>query len=288
MSFQPYAARKVPVSGPPVPGNRTVWQIPQWGQMTDGQRVVYIRKLSRSWGRDPRVRNFAVKIYRAAGVSPRDYRGQAKALLAWVQQHIYYLNEPGEMLQSPIYTLRKDVRSGDCDDIAILLAALATASRLGIRFVLSGKSKISGKMVRWIEGQPEPPNVKWAHIYVQIGWPAFKPTNWESAEGTLKGAPLGWDVTRQHLYKPIRGAPGVPLFPELGYGALEDQRSAAGPAATAPMPGMVADAQEQEEKARQDVERKAFWASLDWSEIAVATIPAVISGFVLYKLTQRK
>jgi hypothetical protein len=258
--------------------------------MSDGQRVTYIRKLSRSWGRDPRVRNFAVKIYRANGIEPRDYRGQAKALLQWVQKNIYYLNEPGEMLQSPIYTLRKDVRSGDCDDVAILLAALATASRLGIRFVLSGKSKTTGKMIRWIEGQPEPPNVKWAHIFVQIGWPAFNPTTWESAEGTLAGAPLGWDVTRSHLYRPIPGAPGVPLFPEMGnFGALETQPRPAPPTQSAPpAPSTVAATQRVEEQVRADTKRKAFWASLDWQEIAVATIPAVLSGFVLYKITQRR
>ena len=219
--FHPPAARQVPVSGPPIPGNRKVFHISGWGRMNDGQRMAYIRKMSRAWGRDPRVRNFAVKLYRAHNIQPRDYRGQAKTLLRWVQRNIYYLNEPGEILQSPIYTLRKDVRSGDCDDIAILLMSLATSSRLGARLVLSGKSKTTGRMVRWVEGTPEPPNVKWAHIFVQIGWPAFRPVHWESAEGTLKGAPLGWDVTRAHLYKPIPGAPGVPLFPEMGYGALE-------------------------------------------------------------------
>mgnify|MGYP003640034788 CR=1 FL=1 len=288
MSFQPYAARQVPISGPPVPGNRKVWQIPSWGKMSDGQRMMYIRRLSRGWGRDPRVRNFAVKIYRAKGISPRDYRGQAKALLEWVQKHIYYLNEPGEILQSPIYTLRKDVRSGDCDDVAIVLASLATASRLGIRFVLSGKSKTTGKMVRWIEGTPEPRNVKWAHIYVQIGWPAFNPTHWESAEGTLQGAPLGWDVTRSHMYPPIPGAPGVALFPEMaGFGSLGTGTTPP-VLAPPPSPALVELKQQAEEKVRTDTQRKAFWASLDWGEIATATIPAVVSGFVLYRMTQRR
>jgi hypothetical protein len=287
MSFQPYAARRVPVSGPPIPGNRKVWQIPNWGKMSDGQRIKYIRRLSRGWGRDPRVRNFAVKIYRAKGIKPRDYRGQAKALLEFTQRQIYYLNEPGEILQSPIFTLRKDVRSGDCDDIAILLASLAIASRLGVRFVLSGRSKTTGKMVRWIEGTPEPRNVKWAHIYVQIGWPAFNPTHWESAEGTLAGAPLGWDVTRSHMYPPIPGAPGVPLFPEMGgYGAI-DAGSGQTPAAPPPSSVQVEVTQQAEEKVRADAQRKAFWASLDWAEIATATIPAVISGFFLFKMTQR-
>lgn len=287
--FHPPAARQVPVHGPPIPGNRKVFQIPGWGSMNDGQRMAYIRKMARSWGRDPRVRNFVVKLYRAHRIQPRDYRGQAKTLLRWTQRNIYYLNEPGEILQSPIYTLRKDVRSGDCDDVAILLMSMATASRLGARLVLSGKSNRTGQMVRWVEGTPEPPNVKWAHIFVQIGWPAFRPVHWESAEGTLKGAPLGWDVTRAHLYKPIPGAPGVALS-GTGFGTLEFPGAEKTPAPGPPPPVDATSSlvtQQAEEKVREKARVRAFFSSLDWADIAAATIPAIVSGFVLYQMTRR-
>jgi hypothetical protein len=284
-----------------------VYQLPDWKKMSDGQKVKYIKRLILSYGRDPRIRNVAVSIYRKYGVKPRDYRGQAKALLQWVQSSIYYLNEPSELLQAPTYTINPKVMSGDCDDIAILLGALATSSRLGVKIVLSGRNAATGKMVRWVEGTPEPRGVKWAHIYVMVGWPAFRPTKWEAMEGTLSGAPLGWDVTRAHLYRPIAGAPGVPLFPEMagpaGFGALSIERppiiATPIPPKPAPIPvvpavevaraGMLAsklDAKEKEKRKRNRV--AGFVAGLDWQQIAVATIPAIISGFVLARIIQRR
>ena len=292
-------------SGPALPGGRKVYQLPDWKKMSDGQKVRYIKRLILSYGRDPRIRNVAVNIYRKYGVKPRDYRGQAKALLAWTQANVYYLNEPSELLQAPTYTINPKVMSGDCDDIAILLGALATSSRLGVKVVLSGKNAATGRMVRWVEGTPQPRGVKWAHIYVMVGWPAFRPTHWEAMEGTLAGAPLGWDVTRAHLYKPIAGAPGVPLFPELagpgGFGALSIERppAVAPPSVAAPPPipspaavaniavqSKILDAKELKARKRNRV--AGFVAGLDWQEIAVATLPAIISGFVLARIIQRR
>jgi|TARA_R110000824_G_scaffold105425_7_gene249558 hypothetical protein len=293
-------------SGAALPGGRKIYQLPDWKKMSDGQKVKYIKRLILSYGRDPRIRNVAVDIYRKYGVKPRDYRGQAKALLAWTQKNIYYLNEPSELLQAPTYTINPKVMSGDCDDIAILLGALATSSRLGVKVVLSGKNAATGRMVRWVEGTPQPRGVKWAHIYVMVGWPAFRPTKWEAMEGTLAGAPLGWDVTRSHLYKPIAGAPGVPLFPELagpgGFGALSIERPpvSVAPVPSAPAPAMVPtpavvaqmgkdsrtlDAKEKIVRRRNRV--AGFVAGLDWQEIAVATLPAIISGFVLARIIRR-
>lgn len=289
--------------GPSLPGGRKVYQLPDWKKMSDAKKVKYIRTLMFKFGRDPRVRNLAVKIYRQYGVQPRDYKGQAQALLKYTQDHIYYLNEPSEMLQNPLYTTNPKVMSGDCDDIAILLGALAVSSRLGIKIVLSGKDPRTGKMVRWVEGTPEPRGIKWGHIYVQVGWPAFRPVHWESMEGTLKGAPLGWDVTRAHLYPPIPGAPGVPLYPGAsspgGYGALSitpRKGSPGAPSPLTPLPspkevlkaGKVSRARdEKEKKVRKDLEKKAFWAGIDWQDVITATLPAIISGYVLARILRR-
>ena len=286
--------------GPSLPGGRKVYQLPDWKNMSDAKKVKYIKTLMFKFGRDPRIRNLAVKIYREAGVQPRDYRGQAKALLQWVQSRIYYLNEPSEMLQSPLYTTDPKVMSGDCDDIAILLGSLSIASRLGVKVVLSGKDRRTGKMVRWVEGTREPKGVRWGHIYVQVGWPAFRPKHWESMEGTLKGAPLGWDVTRAHLYKPIRGAPGVPLFPELGrsfgFGDMGARPQPGPPPPAQPLPspeavevaGEISRARDAAEaRERKDLEGRAFLASLDWQEIITATLPAIISGYVLARIIRR-
>ena len=119
-------------------------------------------------------------------------------------------------------------------------------------------------------------------------------------EGTLKGAPLGWDVTRAHKYKRIPGAPGVPLFPELGgsfgYGDVGARPQPGPPPPETPLPSPEAVAQAgaisrardaAEVKERESLEVKAFLAGLDWNEIAVATIPAIISGYVLARIIRR-
>ena len=288
-------------SGPPLPGGKKVYQLPDWKKMSDRNKVKYIKMLMYKFGRDPRIRNKAVEIYRQYNVQPRDYRGQSKALLHWVQTNVYYLNEPSELLMSPLYVLNPEVMNGDCDDIAILLGSLAIASRLGVKVVLSGRAR-NGKMVRWIEGTRQPRGVKWGHIYVQVGWPAFNPVHWESMEGTLKGAPLGWDVTRSHMYRPIPGAPGVPLFSDRsgggqGFGAMPTRPLLAPPEPETPIPsenqvaqaGEISRARDRAEVAEREKNRvRAFWAALDWAEIATATLPAIISGFVLARVLRSR
>ena len=142
---------------------------------------------------------------KSKNIQPRDYKGQAQALLKWVQHNIYYVNEPSERLQDPIYTLK--VGYGDCDDMAILLATLYESIRLEWRFVLSGK--VGSKTTRWIEGTPLPKNGKWSHIYLLVGYPPFQPHKWQFAEPTLRGVDLGWDII-QSMNK------GEKILPEMG------------------------------------------------------------------------
>lgn len=184
-----------------------LYHLPSWAWQNDAKRVAALRQIVAEYGRDPRVAALTVQILRASGAEPRDYKAQAAALLKWVQENVYYANEPGERLQSPEYTLR--VGHGDCDDLAILLASMYETVRLPWKFVLSGTTR-AGKTVRWVEGTPVPPRVTWAHIYVCVGRPAFAPTQWAFAEPTLKGAPLGWDVVQARQ----RGQ-RIPV-PELG------------------------------------------------------------------------
>lgn len=181
------------------------FHIKDWGRLSEPKRMAMLRQIAQEGGRDPRIATLAVQIVRAKGVQPRDYERQASAILTWVQDNIYYANEPGERLQDPIYTLR--VRYGDCDDMAIILAALYESLRLPWRFVLSGKNSV-GQVDRWIEGTPIK-RLEFSHIYVVVGWPPFTPKRWSYAEPTLKGAALGWDVVRHTR------AQGKSVLPEL-------------------------------------------------------------------------
>jgi hypothetical protein len=255
----PPEARPVPLDTP------KVHHIPAWGGFSDPQRLAFLRRIVNHAGRDPRIATLAVKILRESGVEPRDYKGQSAALLRWVQDHIYYVNEPGERLQDPLYTLR--VGYGDCDDLAILLASLYESVRLGWRFVISGIDSASGRKVRYEEGQGSPlPTGQWSHIYVKVGWPPFQPQRWEYAEPTLRRAPLGWDV--------VGTGTGKAILPEM--------RSYAG-APTAAVAGSVAAAESSESGDKDPIFSAAFGKQVVRSvTIGVATAVLTSAIFTMF------
>ena len=171
-----------------------VHHLPQWGEFGDPKRMDIITRIATMRGRDPRIASLAVGILKEAGVQPRDYKGQAAALLDFVQHKLYYVNEPGERLQDPTYTLK--VGYGDCDDLVIVLGALLESVRLPWKVVISGTK--GRKKVRYHAGDKFPGGEKkgynWSHIYLMVGNRPFTPSKWSYAETTVRGAPLGWDV----------------------------------------------------------------------------------------------
>lgn len=175
-----------------IPETPKTWKLDDWSSMNQAQRMGFLRSVSSQAGQNPRIATLCVHIFRTHKVKPRDYKGQAKALLSWVQKNIYYVNEPNERLQDPMYTL--NVGYGDCDDMALLLGAMCESVKLEYRYVLAGKLA-NGKIGRWIEGTPLK-NGQWSHIYLIIGYPPFQPKKWVYAEPTLQSAKLGWDVVQ--------------------------------------------------------------------------------------------
>ena len=167
-----------------------LYHLGKWDNLSHPQKLEVISDIIRGEGRDPAIAELAVGILRQAGVAPRDYKRQAAALLQWTQDNIYYINEPGERLQSPKYTLKRGF--GDCDDMAIFLCSLYETIGLPWKLVLSGNHK--GKRVRHIQGDKILPGVEWAHIYCAVGDQPFNPTQWLFAEPTIQKVPLGWDV----------------------------------------------------------------------------------------------
>ena len=106
-------AQPVPLDAP------KVFNLAKFDGYQDPKKLDVLTRLSDAYGHDPRLATLAVTIFRDAKVEPRDYRGQAAALLKWVQENVYYVNEPDERLQTPDYTLR--VRYGDCFPAETLL-----------------------------------------------------------------------------------------------------------------------------------------------------------------------
>lgn len=175
------------------------FHLPNWGKIGEAGRLRFLRTAAEQASMDPRIRQLAFKILRDARVEQRQYREQAAALLSWVQHNIAYINEPNEILQDPLYTLKPGVQAGDCDDLALLLAALFGAVALPWRFVLSGRGP-DGAPILWVEGTTRSLaqlRARWGHIFVRVGLPAFAPKEWLYAEPTVKGVALGWDAVSQ-------------------------------------------------------------------------------------------
>jgi len=207
----PVATTRVPLDNP------KVHHIPSWGTLGDVQRLKVIRQIAMQRGRDPRITTLAINIIKQGGIQPRDYHGQAAALLKWVQnpKNCYYINEPGERLQDPLYTIK--VKYGDCDDMALLLCSFFEAIKLEWKLVLSGRQRNTGLKKRYVEGGMMPPQVNWSHIYCCVGTPPFRPTKWFFCEPTVQSVPLGWDVIDgDHSMLPEMGGTGVAKRPPNG------------------------------------------------------------------------
>lgn len=250
-------------------GDAKAYHLPDWHNLSHPERLAVIRQIAMMRGRDARIAKKVVSIFRKAKVKPRQYAKQAAAILKWVQdpENIYYVNEPGERLQDPIYTLKAG--HADCDDQVLLLCAMFESVGLPWRLVLSGRTK-DGRKLRHIEGQAVHPGVSWTHIYCMVGVPPFRPNRWFFCEPTVQGVPLGWDVVSgDHRYLPEmsinskKGPPRIVLPPPYKevYGDSYGQASAGLVGGT--IAGTIA--QEDEDSKR-----------LDWDKIGQAVVTGVL------------
>lgn len=92
-----------------------------------------MRRFVLAYRTDPRIIELARSII--ATIPGKQYAREAEALRAWVAENIRYTQDVTdvETLQSPVVTL--DIRQGDCDDQAVLLAALLNATGHEARFL---------------------------------------------------------------------------------------------------------------------------------------------------------
>jgi len=168
-----------------------------------------------------------------------------------------------------VYLPESDVVVHNCDDLSMLLAALAESLRIPWRYVLSGRND-RGKTIRWVEGE-RIPRAKWAHIYVALGDRPFTPKRWAFAEPTIRGVPLGWDVVQ------ATNASGRVVLPELAGPDLGSAET--GPDERAPM--MV--------RKREHI--KPFWNHVR-DEVKDRlqprkVVPLIITGIIIGALSDR-
>lgn len=105
--------------------------------------LAHMRKVAREGALDPLVRHMAVRI--VENVPGQDRRAQADAIRDWLIETTRFLPDPtnAELLHTPRRIL-EILQAGtptvriDCDDVAVLGAAVAGAIGLRARFVVVG------------------------------------------------------------------------------------------------------------------------------------------------------
>ena len=129
----------------------TVGKLPP-GDAGTARTLAIMAQLAREGSMRREVRETAIDVVRGAGVRPHDTRGELAALFRFVRGAVRFTGDVAgvETLQAPHYTLA--VMAGDCDDRAILLAALARAIGIPASF-------------RVIAANPRRPGT-YSHVYV--------------------------------------------------------------------------------------------------------------------------
>jgi predicted transglutaminase-like cysteine proteinase len=125
-------------------------------------------KLALQAKRDFRIRSQALQI--VGGLSSKDWMGEVTAIQQYVRDDIRYVRDINdiETLSTPIQTIQQ--RQGDCDDKALLAAALLETVGHPARFVAVGKTPGRFEHVlvetrignKWIPVETTEP--------VQVGW----------------------------------------------------------------------------------------------------------------------
>lgn len=101
---------------------------------TDTKKFPAMAAVAIEYGHKPFFRDVAAQITSPA--NGYQLEQIADGICSWIRQKIRYFNEAGEMLQTPLQTLR--VAYGDCDDLVMLAGALVVASGMHFQFVPYG------------------------------------------------------------------------------------------------------------------------------------------------------
>jgi hypothetical protein len=148
---------------------------------------------------DPEFVRFAIDLVR--NVPAYDEFGEVSALFSFVQSAIRYTKDPvaKEKLYPPKELLK--IRAGDCDDISMLLGALALALGYPARLITLGAN-------------PNYPN-EFSHVYVEVEVPAGS-GQWVALDAARPGSQFGlqppmwtrkraWSLT-DDSYQDLKGA----------------------------------------------------------------------------------
>lgn len=101
--------------------------------------VMSIAAMGKYGAQSPIIRNKTLDVIRAARVPERDKAGEVRAIHEFVKKHLRYVNDPlsVEFVTYP-ETLLLSRTDGDCDDHAVLEAAMLGSIGIQTRFVTYG------------------------------------------------------------------------------------------------------------------------------------------------------
>lgn len=158
----------------------------------------------------------------AKDIPARDDVGTANAIFLFVKNNIKYMPNPTgtEMISDPWMLL--DRGAGDCAETSILVASLAQALGMTVRFK-TVLTHLETEEVEAVKNGAEVPN-KFNHIYTQFYFysPRLKKYDWFAADTTEVESYLGWEppdkeILRMKIWE-------NPLFKEgLGANWLAEQ-----------------------------------------------------------------
>lgn len=125
--------------------------------------------LVRRYRVNQRIRDVALRI--VGHLRNKHYLAELEAVRLWVMRNIRYTRDVHgvETLHTPVAVL--DLLQGDCDDQAILVAALLESIGMRMRFVSVGPSRSN-----------------YIHVFSEA---YVSPWGWVAAE-TTEQVPLGW------------------------------------------------------------------------------------------------
>lgn len=128
---------------------------------TPQETLVWMGRLAREGSMDPAVRSVTERIIHR--VWDHDFMSEYVAIFNWVRQNIRYVRDPilVEQVSAPRVTLQ--TRTGDCDDMAVLIAAMIGTVGGRTRFVAGAFKNRNGHPALehvWVEAH-EPRSNNW-------------------------------------------------------------------------------------------------------------------------------
>lgn len=138
--------------------------------------VSNILKLIREGRVNPRIRDTAVKVIRAAGIASTDYPNAIKAMAEFVRQNVMFVRDPYRT--DEVFGAPETLTMGyaDCEDFSVTTGSLLESIGLPVKIVIVSKT---GEL--------------WDHVFLRAGYPPDNPTRWVSVDTTIS-PPSGREI----------------------------------------------------------------------------------------------